>query len=658
MNEEDRDLGMGRAISRRDFVNGVAVAAGAGAIVAQTASSAFAQAAGDVSGDAMTVANYPPLRQGLRGDHPGSYEDAPGMNNGRPLPDPESTGETYDLVVVGAGLSGLAAAWYYREKAGPTARILVLDNHDDFGGHAKRDEFVYQGHKLMASGGSDYFVSTVTWPYEAMRMVKALGVDTSKQAGQMHPEIYQSYGLAPATFFAKEIYGRDVLVHGATPQRPTADFLAKAPLSSQVKIDLMRLMNDEKVDYLPGLSNADKIAKLRSMTYRDYLLNVVKLHPDVLPYTNGVWCLSNDTVTAWFAYFRYKPGFAGLGLTRPEGSPESPEHEAHNFPFPGGNHSFARLIVRSLIPDALPTGDFVTVETYRTNYAALDRPGQPTRIRLGSIVFRAKHVGTLPNQFEPDKREVEVSYITGGKSYSVRAKDVVMAGMNNVIPYICPELPEAQKAALRLSVRAINHHVYALLRDWQAFAKLKVANIACPQAFYPTFGLQASRSFGDLKPSMDPSQPVLVSFGGGAGISSEGYIKELLGGTLPPPGTSVRDQMNMARAGLLRTPFERFERAVRRQMSGALSGSGFDPARDIVGLTVNRWGHGYALGRNQLFDDESGAGPFEIGRKKFGHITIANSDASGIDNAQTAMDEAARAVRELEPRMYGYYESI
>jgi spermidine dehydrogenase len=131
-----------------------------------------------------------------------------------------------------------------------------------------------------------------------------------------------------------------------------------------------------------------------------------------------------------------------------------------------------------------------------------------------------------------------------------------------------------------------------------------------------------------------------------------------MGGTLPRPGTPVRDQMRMARMGLFRTPFERFERAIRNQMAGALAGSGFDPARDIVAITVNRWGHGYALGRNLLFDDENGPGPFEIGRRRFGHITIANSDASGIDNAQTAMDEAARAVRELEPRMYGYYESI
>jgi spermidine dehydrogenase len=314
--------------------------------------------------------------------------------------------------------------------------------------------------------------------------------------------------------------------------------------------------------------------------------------------------------------------------------------------------------VRSLIPEALPQGDFVAIETARTNYAALDRPGQATRLRLSSTVVRTRHVGAPPEQLAPDAREVEVSYIQTGTAWKVTAKEVVMAGMNNMIPYLCPELPAEQKAALHKSVRAINHHVYAVVRNWEAFAKLKVSTVSCPNGFLSSFSLQQQRSFGNLQPSTDPSLPVIVSFGGGAGISNEAYNRELLGGKLPPPGTPVRDYMRMVRAGLFRTPFERFERAVRGQMAGALAGGGFDPARDIVAITVNRWGHGYALGRNHLFDDESVPGPFEVGRQKFGHITIANSDASGIDNAQTAMDEAARAVRELEPRMYGYYESI
>ena len=95
-------------------------------------------------------------------------------------------------------------------------------------------------------------------------------------------------------------------------------------------------------------------------------------------------------------------------------------------------------------------------------------------------------------------------------------------------------------------------------------------------------------------------------------------------------------------------------------MSRALAGSGFDPARDIVAITVNRWPHGFAMSRNILFDRNASEedSPCVVARQKFGHVTIANSDASGIDLVQTAFDEAFRAVRELEPRRYGYYERI
>jgi spermidine dehydrogenase len=649
MNSEDRNLGMDRPISRRDFVQGVAVASGATLLA--PSGSAFAQEAGPV----MTEANYPPLRHGLRGDHEGSYNVAHTERDGRPLPTPESTGETYDLVVVGGGLSGLAAAYFYRQRAGANARILVLDNHDDFGGHARRNEYVYRGLTFLTPGGSDYMVAPHTWTHECKTLLRELGLDIDNRLPRNR--ISNTLGLQAATFFRKEIYGKDQLVVGGTPQRPTKEFLAKTPLSGQVQADLLRLMTDAKIDYLPGLSKDEKIAKLLSMSYRDYLLNVAKIHPDAEAFADGVWCMGGDTVTAWFAYFRYRPGFAGLGVERPGDSPESPQHEADDFHTPAGNSDLARLMVRALIPPCLPPGPYLGIETAQLDYSTLDKQGSPARIRLSSTVIRATHVGTAPHQLEPDNREVEVTYVTAGKGYTVRAKDVVMAGMNNMIPYICPELPATQKAALHQAVRAVNQQTNVLFRNWEAFAKLKVSNIAYPGAFYDSIGLGA-RAYGAKDP-MDPSQPVLVSFGGGSGILAHSAMtKELLGGNLPPPGTPLKDQFRMLRAGLLRTPFEHFERAVRTQAAMALAGTDFDPARDIVALTLNRWGHGFIVGRDHLFDNESTTPPCVVGRQKFGHITIANSDASGIDNAQTAIDEAFRAVRELDPRNYGYYESI
>lgn len=661
MNGEDRDLGMDRAISRRDFVQGVAVGVGAAATTLADSTAALAQATQVPPADAKT---YPPLRNGMRGAHPGSFEDAPGMRQvmGAPpeMPAAFKTGETYDLVVVGGGISGLAAAYFYRQRAGASAKILILDNHDDFGGHAKRNEFYYKGRQLLAAGGSDYLVAPPTWTKECIGLIEDLGIDWR------HPDrgprgLQTGLNLKPATYFRKEVYGQDKLVAG-TPQKPTPEFLAQAPLSDKVKTDLVELMTG-KTDYMPGLSADEKIARLRKMSYRDYLLKVAKLHPDVLAYTQGVWCLGNDMCSAWFAYFRYKPGFGGLNLKRPDGSPEGPTHQAEDFHWPAGNSDMARLIVRALIPEALPAGDWKAVETTRVNYGTLDRDGAACRIRLSSIVFRAKHIGPTPPQFQPEGREVEVSYMHGGKAYSVMAKDVVMACMNNIVPYLCPEMPNTQKKALHTAVRAANQQTNVLFRNWEAFAKIGVNRIMFPNTFYGSMGLGAPELVGNMTPIHDPSEPILVSYGtaGNSGLmSNPTMVRELCGGNPPAPGTNGDDQFRAVRMGLLQTSFETFERHIRSQAARALSGTDFDPARDILAITVNRWPHGFATGRNILFDSEdpNELSPTIYAKQKFGRIAIANSDAGGQSLANAAIAEAWRAVDDLQPKAYGYYEAI
>jgi spermidine dehydrogenase len=672
MNAEDREIGMDRPITRRDFISGVSVAVG-GALVSSTALQAFGPASGTGAPGATTADQpfapelaadyYPPARYGLRGAHPGSFEAAHAARDGQAFANPEDTRETYDLIVVGGGLSGLAAAYYFRKKAGPSARILVLDNHDDFGGHAKRNEYVHNGRTLMVTGGSAYMVAPSTWTYEAIQLIKDLGIEKGHPTHKVDRELYRSLGLGPGVFFRKEKYGQDTLVSGGSLTNPTPEFLAKTPLSPQVQADLVRLIKGS-VDYMPGLSREEKIAKLQRMSYRDYLLNVAKVHPDVPPLLGGVWCLGTDTATAWFAFYRYRPGFAGLGIERPHGSPESPEHTADDFRLPAGNSDIARLIVRALIPDALPPGSFADVQTKRVNYAKLDDPASPARIRLNSIAVRVQHAGAgAKAMFEADTREVDVTYVRGGKAYRARGKDVVLACNNAMIPFLCPELPEAQKKALHLAVRAVNQQTNVLLRDFKAFADLKVSNVGCPSSFYGGFSLGATMALGDLQTPRDPSDPTLVSFNSGANsglLSNETMVSELCGGSPPPAGTPMQDQFRAVRMALLVTPFETFERAIRTQMARALAGSGFDPARDIAAITVNRWPHGFAMSRNSLFDPDTPEteAPHLIARQRFGHIAIANSDASGIDLVQTAFDEAFRAVTELMPRHYGYFSRI
>ncbi|SEL60787.1 spermidine dehydrogenase [Pseudoxanthomonas sp. GM95] len=662
MSNDDRALGMGRAITRRDFIQGTLAAAAVGTAASGLAASAQAatKTTAPLAARAASASDYPPLRSGMRGAHPGAFEAAHALRDGASFDAGAETGETYDLVVVGAGLSGLAAAYAYRKRAGASARILLIDNHDDFGGHAKRNEFDVDGQQLIVNGGSEYLVAPSTWSPEAWGLIRDLGLDQAgKNAGDF--SIYGGNGSGEATFFRSEAYGRDALVRGGTPLNPTPAFLADAPLPQPLKDALVRL-HGGTTDYLAGLDEAAKIARLQSISYRDYLLEVAKFPPEVLPYTMGVWCLGNDMCSAWFAFFRHAPGFDGLGLRRPDASPESPEHARDDFALPAGNSDIARLIVRQLIPDALPPGDYISVEGARVDYATLDRPGQATRIRLSSIVLRAQHVGQGRHaRFDPDTSEVQVSYITAGKLFHVRAKDVVMAGMNNVIPYLCPELPEAQKAALHQAVRAVNQVTNVVLRNWQPFDQLGLRSITTPRAFFGRFALQR-RSLGNFQPVVDPSRPIVATFmtGKNSGIcSNETMVETMLGASLPP-GMPMDDQFRAVRAGLLATPFETFEREVRRLASGALAGTSFDPARDILGITVNRWPHGFATGRNSLFDDvgPGSVSPTVLAKQRFGRIAIANSDASGQGLASTAFDEAFRAVRELERHDYGYYETF
>jgi spermidine dehydrogenase len=102
---------------------------------------------------------------------------------------------------------------------------------------------------------------------------------------------------------------------------------------------------------------------------------------------------------------------------------------------------------------------------------------------------------------------------------------------------------------------------------------------------------------------------------------------------------------------LLRTPFATFERNIRDQFARILGGGGFDPARDIDAIIVNRWPHGYGYEYNPLFDPAwaPGQAPHEIGRARFGRIAIANSDAGATAYSDVAIDQAYRAVNELFP---------
>lgn len=644
---EDRDLGMHRDITRRDFVNGVGVAV-TGSLIAPGWLSALD---GRPFGGPQEY--YPPGRTGMRGSHPGSFEVAHQLRDGITWGDAADTRESYDLVVVGAGLSGLSAAYFFLTSAGPGARVLVLDNHDDFGGHAKRNEFTYGGRTLLLNGGTSNLESVNHYSTVSRTLLAAIGLDLDRAqaASAGSREFYRSLGLGNATFFAKEVFGEDRLVMGRPGGNRAidwADWLARTPLSADARRDIARL-NDWSAnpDYMPGLPDWEKKERLARMSYRDFLLDVAKVHPDVIPFYDdrpkGLFCVGIDAYPALYAWAEGYPGFRGMNLepfsrvgplAHIGGGQHGRESEWGGGPtidLPDGNATLARLLVRAMIPDALPGSTLEDSITSRLAYDRLDREGSDARIRLNSTVVSARHLG------DPESaREVEITYVRGGRAEKVRAAHCVMACYNRVIPHLVPEMSEAQRRALMYGVKMPIVYTSVLIRRWTAFTNLGISRASSPGMYHLGVNLGRSVQLGDYQPNRSPDGPMVLHM------------------TRTPcaPGEPKKEQHRIGRADLLATTFETFERKIRDQLGRMLADGGFDPARDIEAITVNRWPHGYAYSYDTLNDPIEWAlfapddRPCVIGRRRFGRISIANSDAAATPHTDAAIDEAYRAAGE------------
>ncbi len=360
----DRELGMDRNITRRDFLNGMAM--GAGGVLVHPWLGRLLAAQTPTPSEQDRPGYYPPTLNGMRGSHPGAFEVAHALRDGtfwEKAGKPVEPGEEYDLVVVGGGISGLAAAYFYRKQAGPLARILILDNHDDFGGHAKRNEFHLAGRMLLTNGGTVSIESPFPYSKEARGLLTEFGVDPPAfQKKYVDSPVYG--GLGFAYFFDKDTFGTERLVTNAPggfygrrgESSKWADFLARTPLSPQAQQDIIRIQ-EAKVDYMEGLSQEQKKSQLSKMSYKDFLLNVVKAHPDVIPFyqsrTHGLYGIGIDAVPALDCWAIHFPGFQGMGLDRVPSKGLSftalgevtPQEEFH-FHFPDGNASIARMLVR------------------------------------------------------------------------------------------------------------------------------------------------------------------------------------------------------------------------------------------------------------------------------------------------------------------------
>lgn len=632
MSSNDKELGLNRPIARRDFLQGAAITTLAAGLAPELAAAAEAESLAQ-----QAPGYYPPTRLGMRGSHPGSFEAAHELRDGdfwNGATTLRDTGEAFDLVVVGGGISGLSAAYFYRQ-AKPNAKILILDNHDDFGGHAKRNEFHIEGHTLLMNGGTLEIDSP--YPYSAVAggLLKALGVDPpALEKACNDPSVYA--GLKPAVFFDHDTFGADRLVVGAPKKRAEwKAFLAQTPLHEKARASILKIETSPD-DPLPGLSSDAKKDRLSRISYQDYLVTLLKADASIIPYyrhrTDDLWGCGIDAVSALDCWGVGLSGFQGLKLAHgstdrmgytPAGYAET--GGSYTFHFPDGNASIARLLVRALIPGVLDGHDAKDIVTARADYGKLDSQAANVRLRLNQIVVRTRNV---PNG-------VEIAYTGaagGGAVMRVKAKACVLASWNMMIPYLCPELPSAQKAALHQLIKTPLVYTSVALRDWESFKKLGIRSVTAPGGYHSAFHLNQPVNIGGYQSPRDPATPMLIHM-----------LR-----TPAKPGLPEREQHKAGRAELLATSFETFEREIRAQLAQTLGPGGFDPARDIAGIVVNRWPHGYAPEYNSLIDGPSNKEtPNLVARRRFGRIAIANSDSGLGAYTDVAINQAYRAVNEL-----------
>lgn len=623
----DRALGMDAAITRRDFVNATLVGAGASLLAAAAPAHAMGQGTpaarapdgfdgyGGVGDYAASHGNVKAVLDAAHRIRDGKYDHG--------APAARDTGETFDLVVVGGGLSGLSAAYHFAKATGGAKRALILENHPIFGGEAKQNEFVVNGVRLIAPQGSNQFgmpragsgAAADLW--DDLRLPREFRyVEPDTSVSQLRIPLDNYAHMDGVNEFQVDIgYFFDEQSGAAKPtwlRNIWQNDLAEAPFAPALKAELLR-WRSHAADPTEALRRS-----LDAMSYKQYLEGTLGFSSGVTNYIEPVVGLINGaTPDAVSGFAAQQIGMPATGRTRSRTGP-LPQS------FPGGNGSYARHFVKWLIPAAFPgSADFAALVTAKLNWGALDVPNQPTRMRLGCTVVRVEHAkGTTDGP-------VSVWYARNGTHYKVTAKRVVMASGSWINKHILAGQPDELRNAYTQFGYTPAMIVNVALTNWR---------------FLATLGAPAARWFGDgfgfsanirrpmlapgHEPPLHPDQPTVLTF----------YLG------LYTRGLPAYEQGALGRKKLFETTYAQYERTIRAHMTRLFAGAGFDARRDIAGIILNRWGHARMVQPPGWYYGRDGATPArDVVAKGYGAVTIAHSELNGHMNVTGAIAQGKRA---------------
>lgn len=545
--------------------------------------------------------------------------------------------DLYDLVIVGAGISGLTAAYVYTHEK-PDAKVLVLDQHDIFGGEAKQNDFEVDGYRLTAPQGSTGIVVPFAKAREAgfpTPFVRELGFPTEfvHQKPQnltkdilipedMWSPMHIAWERADAAFYYEG--------HGMV-KNPWRDGFAKAPIPDRLKkalVDLELYRNPPRRD--------DWAQWLDTMSYKDFLLNVANVPADLIdqvcayldPVMAAMGCaLGSDIISAYSAWNYMMPGVNAYSRYQLGGT--DPTDGIFLATFPGGNTFQAKRFLKLAKPEALSGDDSLYGLQYSTvNWDTLDRPGDKYRMRLGATVFSVVHEGKAPSA-----KSVRVTYEKGGNLHSVRAKRVICAGQQHANKRICHDISPAYREAMQAFQHAPILTLNVALRNWKFLENLGVAAVRWFEGLGWWTSLRRNLVLdGKETQPLDPNKPVVLTQ----------YIPFL------NPGVPFPDQCTTGRMQLFGMSFADIESQIRDQFTKMFAPYGFNADRDIAGIIANRQGHAYMCGYPGFFFGKDGKkAPMEVLREPFHRIAFSHSELSGAQMWETAVEQGERAAKQM-----------